>query len=392
MDKWKQLVLDQVAALEGEFAHITQWIFDHPELGFEEFESSKKLEDYLAAHGFQVEAGVAGMPTAFRAEYSGGEGPVIGFVCEYDALPEVGHACGHNIIGTSSATAAIAAAAAVRQGLKGKIVVLGSPCEEGRGAGKQVLLEKGFMDDLDCAMMFHPGFKTILSEPTWAVSMRKYTFHGKAAHSAMAEQGRNALDAVVQMVVNVNALRHYLEKNCCVNGIITNGGASAGMIPDLCEAQYSFRAMTVEHLNDMAERVANCARAAALSTGCTVDIEEIGRTYEEMWPSHVLVDLMDANMRELNIPIYTTYTDVAPLAATDMGNVSHKIPGTHCMLALGHEARHHSPEFAAGCTGENAVRLTRSISQSLAMTAVDLLLDPALLDKAKEELARRTCY
>lgn len=392
MNDWKKLVLSRAAELEEQSAAIAQWIFDHPELGFEERQSSRKLQDYLSEHGFRVEGGVAGMPTAFRAEYSNGQGPVIGFVCEYDALPGLGHACGHNIIGASSATAAIAAAAAVKQGLKGKIVVLGSPCEEGRGGGKQVLMENGFMDDLDCALMFHPGFKTILSEPTMAVSLRKYIFHGKEARSAMPEQGRSALDAVVQMVVSVNALRHYLEKDCSVHGVITNGGTSAGIIPALCEAQYSLRALSIAHMEDMAARVSDCARAAALATGCTVEIEEVGRTYEEMWPSRVLVDVIEQNMKELGLPVDLTYTDVAPMAATDMGNVSHKIPGVHCMYALGHPATQHSPEFAAACTGENGRRLTNSIAQSLALTAVDLLAAPELLEKAKKELAGRTGY
>lgn len=386
----KQRILDKINQLEPEYREVSQYIFDHPELGFEEHLSSKKLEDFLSAHGFKVDAGVAGMPTAFRAVYGSGSGPVIGFVCEYDALPEVGHACGHNIIGTGSATAAIAAASVVDE-LGGTIVVLGSPCEEGRGAGKQVLMEQGFMDDLDCALMFHPGPFTVLCEPTYAVGQRRFVFHGKEARNMFPEQARSALDAVVQMMVNVNAMKNSLEKGVYANGIITNGGEKTLMIPGLCEAEFALRTSTRPQLDDLSERLDNCAKAAALATGCTVECVPVGRIYDDIWPSHVIVDTLEQNIREMGIPIDSVYTNT-PYAATDMGNVSQHIPAIHSILNIGVQAAHHSKEFAAACTGENCALRTRQFAQGLALTAVDLLQDPSLLVKAKEELAQRTGY
>lgn len=390
MDELKRRALERIDALEPEFSEVCQWIFDHPEVGFEEYGSSQKLQTYLVDHGFHVEAGVAGMPTAFRAELCCGKGPKIGFICEYDALPEVGHACGHNIIGTSSATAAIAAAVVLEQ-LNGSIVVLGSPCEEGRGAGKQVLWEKGCMSDLDCALMFHPGPRTILSEPTFAVSIRTYTFHGKAARAWNAGEGRNALDAVVLMMNAASALRNRLPQGVKINGIITKGGNVPEMIPDLCQSQFSLRAPTRGNLEEAASQLEACAQATAQATGCTVEIGELGRTYDDIWPSRVIVDILEKNMKELEFPIDTVYTNT-PFAATDMGNVSQHIPAIHSIYSLGRDAGQHTPEFAAACTGENAFRLTREISKALSMTAIDLLSHPEILEQAKEELRHRTGY
>lgn len=390
MDRLKECALAEIENLRDEYCEVAQYIFDHPELGFEEYKSSKRLQDYLTAHGFEVESGVAGMPTAFRAEKKNGEGPKVGFVCEYDALPEVGHACGHNIIGTSSATAAIAAATALKE-LKGSIVVYGSPCEEGRGAGKQVLYENGLMDDIDCAMMFHPGPMTILSEPTVAVSLHKYTFHGKTAFAKNAKDGRNALDAVVQFFNNANALRHCIEQGNSYNGIITNGGKTAGMIPDLCEAEFSLRGMTRPKLDEIVERLEDCAQAAAMATGCTCVSEEVGRTYDDIWPSRVLVDVLEGNMKEIGLPIDVKISQNA-FAATDMGNVSQHIPSIHSIYKLGYTAGQHSKEFADACTGENSYRMTREIAQALAMTAVELLENPEKLVEARKELDNRTGY
>lgn len=390
MNELKSKALDTIEALRGEYEEVCQYIFDHPELGFNEYLSSKRLQEYLAAHGFAVEAGVAGMPTAFRAVRSNGEGPTVALVCEYDALPEVGHACGHNVIGTASATAAIAAATALDT-LPGRIVVLGSPAEETRGAGKQLLLDAGLLDDVDCALMFHPGPATILSEPTYAVSARRYRFHGKTGSPVFSQDTANALNAAVLFINNINALRHYVKRGTYYNAIIVNGGSSSTYIPDFTEVELNMRSLTRPELDDLVERIGSCAEAAAMATGCTTEGNEIGRTYDDIWPSHVLVDALERNMTEIGLPVHVKITDT-PYAATDMGNISQRVPAVHSIYKLGIQTGHHSKDFAAAVNGSNGYRLTREISMALATTVIDLLENPEQLAAAKEELSCRTGY
>lgn len=387
MDRWKKKVIENVSKLNREYSELVQWIYENPELGFREYKASKKLQRFLTSYGFSVINGIAGLETAFRAEKGISRGPKIGLACEFDAQPEVGHACGHNVIGVASAAAAIAASAVLEE-FNGTIVVMGTPAGE-NGGGKKILLDKGAMDDLDCLMMFHPGPKTVLCEPTLAICVKHYIFRGKGAHAAVTPfLGRNALDAVVQMYVSVNAMRGILSKGEIINGIITKGGVSTNMIPDVCEATYEMRAETGKERKNLEEKVENCARAAAKSTGCTVEIQDVSVGYDEMWPSHVIVDLLEANMTELGDSIDVSYSDTA-IVSTDMGNVSHRIPVIHSMYGIGKEAMPHTPQFAEACSGENAVRMVGGMARALSTTVVDLLEHTEKLSEAKQELNRR---
>lgn len=383
MNTVKEAVLQHARALERECADLCIDIHDHPELGFQETRSSALLTEYLARHGFAVETGCAGMPTAFRAEYRGSKpGPTIGLVCEYDALPGLGHACGHNIIGTASATAAVAASAAVDE-CGGRIVALGTPSEEGAGGGKIRMLDAGFFDDLDCAMMFHPGPRTVLMEPSLAISAMKIRFHGRAAHAAAsAHTGISALEAVVQLFVNVNGLRVHLPADVRMNGIITNGGTVTNIIPDLCEAEFCVRALTGDGLDAACGRLMDCAEAAAKATGCTFETVPIGLPYLEMQPNRDLVEVLAANMEALGLPVDVKISDVA-LASTDMGNVSQKIPAFHAMYGMGGKVVPHTPQFAEATAGEQGATVANHAAQALALTAADLLLDPGILARIK---------
>lgn len=389
MENRKEQVLNRLEELKERLFAICQKIHENPELGFHEFESSRMLTEFLEEEGFTIEKGCAGLETAFRAEITGKEGgPVIGILCEYDALPGVGHACGHNVIATSSVGAAVAAAAIIKD-ISGKIVVLGTPSEEGSGGGKQIMWDAGVMDDVDCAMMFHPGPQTVIRDKTLSIQALRFTFHGKAAHGGAAqEKGRNAVEAVVQTFNGINSLRGHLKKDVNIHGIITKGGVATNIIPDLGEAEFGVRAGTMAELQEVVERVSNCARGAALMTGCEVEITSLGIPYADLVANETLLAMMEKNLEELQIPIDVREAPAA-LASTDVGNLSHHIPAIQCMIGVGSPALPHTPAFAEACAGEKGAEIAMRAAKGLACAVTDLLMNPEIVKKAQEELAER---
>lgn len=379
----------RVEELGDQIFTLCKTIHENPELGFQEFKASRMLTGFLEEQGFTVTQGCGGLETAFRAERKGKEGgPVIGLLCEYDALSGVGHACGHNIIATSSVGAA-AAVGAMMEAYEGTIVVLGTPSEEGSGGGKQILWDAGVMNDVDCAMMFHPGPQTVIRDKTLAIQALRFTFHGQSAHAGAAqEKGRNALEAVIQTFNGINSLRGHLKKEVNIHGIITKGGVATNIIPDLGEAEFGVRASTIQELETVVERVCGCAHGAAAMTGCTVDITRLGIAYADLVPNETLLGLMEQNMEALQIPIDVRQAPAA-LASTDVGNLSHCIPAIQCMIGIGSPALPHTPAFAQACAGEAGAEIAVRAAKVLACTVIDLLENPELVKKAREELAER---
>lgn len=391
MTRYKELALERVEAAAEEIKALCCYIHENPELGFQEVKSSSAIAALLEKYGFQVEMGVGDLETAFRAEAdSGREGPVIGFLCEYDALPEIGHGCGHNIIGSASAGAAIAAYEAARVA-GGKIVVIGTPAEEGSGGGKELLLRAGVMDDLDCAMMSHPGPWTSLGGTSLAIQAMRFTFHGRAAHaSAMPDQGISALEAVIQMFNLVNALRTFLPIDSRVNGIITKGGVAPNIIPDECEAVFNIRSDSKQNLKQLMKRISDCAEAAALGSGCTVRMEPVGIGYDEVIPNQTLLKLLEDNLNLLGEPIDIRKPG-RPIASTDIGNVTHRIPAFQAMFRVSQDRPvPHSLEFTKACEGEKGAGLAVRISKVLSCVACDILEHPHYVQQAKEELYQKT--
>lgn len=391
MTTYKQTALKMADSIKEETKELCRFIYQHPELGFHEFESSKAIQEMLKNHGFQVTPGVADLETAFRAEADSGKtGPVIGFLCEYDALPGINHGCGHNIIGSSSAAAAIAAWEAAKEA-GGKIIVLGTPAEEGSGGGKEILLRAGLMDELDCAMMAHPGPWTSTKGSSLAIRSYRFIFHGKAAHAAATpDQGASALEAVIQMFNQVNALRAYLPADTRVNGIITKGGTAPNIVPDLCEAVFNIRSDTKKTLEALEEKVMNCANAGALSSGCTVEIRQIGIGYDEIVPNSVLIGVLESNLALMGEEIHKKEAG-RPIASTDIGNVTHHIPAFQVMFRVGDgSAIPHSAEFARVCGEEGGMELAVRISKVLCGVACDLMENPELLKQAKAEQYEKT--
>lgn len=384
----KEKVKEVMEKNREEITALCEYIFENPESGFHEYKASKALQMFLENHGFTVEMGVAGLETAFRAEKKGNEeGLVIGFLCEYDALPN-GHSCGHNIIGSSAAAAAVGLSEAMVE-YGGNVVVLGTPSEEGSGGGKELLYRAGVMDDIDCAMMFHPGPQTVINDILLAIAAYSFTFHGKPAHAgACPENGRSAVEAVIQMFNNVNGLRVTTKSNTRIHGIIKQGGVVTNVIPDLTEAQFGIRAATKGELEELVERVHNCAKAAALSTGCTVDIEEIGISYMDMVSNEVLLQLVEKNLAKIGERIDVRNAKEG-LGSSDVGNVSHRIPTFQVMIGVDAPALPHTEAFAEACKGKRGADIAIRAAQALAMTGMDLFNDPNLVNQAKEELKEK---
>lgn len=371
-----------------EISQLCCYIHENPELGFEEFKSSQAICNFLGAHGFQVETGIADLPTAFRAvKDSEKPGPVIGYTCEYDALPGLGHACGHNIIGTASAAAAVAAARVLEE-TGGKIVVLGTPAEEGSGGGKELLLRAGCMKELDCAFQCHPGPNNGARGTSLAISAYRFVFHGRAAHaSASPETGISALEAVISFFNNVNAYRAYLPPHVRINGIITKGGEAANIVPHLCEAVFNIRAPKRALLETITKRVMDCANGAATSTGCTVEVIPIGIPYDDMIPVDGLSELGEECFQEFGLPLHVKQAG-RPMASTDVGNVTYALPAIQLMFRMVDDDPTiipHTPQFAQACAGQKGADLALRAGRVLALAGIRLLSSPERLDKIHKE-------
>lgn len=337
---------------------ISKWMYEHPEIAYEERESSARLAEYLGGNGFAVEYPAYGIETAFVAR-AGSDGPEVIICAEYDALPGVGHACGHNIIATSAVGAGLGLVSAA-ENLGFRVTVLGTPAEEKFG-GKVDLINAGAFGHATFSMMVHPSTHDVVDPNIISVAHIDVLYHGKDAHaSAYPWQGINALDAFVQAYVNVSTLRQQLEPTDKVHGIITHGGDAANIIPSFTRSTWYVRAPQQDRLDVLLPKVQACFEAAALATGCQVEFERIGHTYEDMNSNEVLIDYFEANSKALGRPMQRGY-DLPPTVSgsTDMGNVSKIVPSIHPMLSIDSlPAVNHQPEFAAATiteAGNNAI-------------------------------------
>jgi amidohydrolase len=384
MSTVKALIDQAVDRLADDLETLSRQIHDNPELAYQEVKAAGWLSDYLAGHGFKVERGVAGVETAFRATVQTGDGPTIAILCEYDALPSIGHACGHNIIATSGAGAG-AALAAVRDKLPaGRIQVIGTPAEEG-GGGKVKLIEGGVFKTVDVAMMIHGFDRWILHQDLLGIVRVGFEFAGKAAHaSADPWEGVNALDAVIQTFNNVSMLRQQIRPEARIHGIVTQGGAAPNIIPEAAACTFYVRAAKLDYMWDLHKRVVACAEGAAKATGCTLSVIEFEAPYEPLRRNDTLLDLFRANMKT------TGAVESPPLAdrmgSSDIGNVSQVIPAIQPMVQIApHGTPIHSRAFEAAAVSALARQGMCQAAKTMAMTTYDLLADPGLVRKARSE-------
>ncbi len=383
----KQRVQEYIESISDELSAISHDLHEHPELSFQEYRSMALLADVAERHGFQVQRGVAGLDTAFIARsIKDADHPAIAILAEYDALPGLGHACGHNVIATS-ALGAVLALQSVRDDISGVIELIGTPAEE-TGGGKAIMVERGVFDHLDAAMMIHPGSKNMVARGSIASNAVVCEFFGRAAHAAAApDKGVNALDACIQTFNNINALRQHLTPDVRIHGIITDGGEAPNIVPAYARAIFGVRAATSDASLDVVEQVKRCAEAGALAAGARVKVKHL-RHYAHRLPNPTLARLFAQNLELLGQPVFDPAPDERR-GSSDMGNVSHLIPSLHPYIAMvPDDVGAHTPQFALAAAGEAGDHTWRIGAKALAMTAVDLFQQPALLQQAKAELAQ----
>ena len=381
LESLKKSVVDYIDQNKQDFVEIAEKIYTYKELGFQEYQSSGLLADTLSNAGFDVQKGVAGMDTAFLASAGGKqEGTKIALLAEFDALKDLGHACGHNLIGTASTAAGIAVKQVMNE-LDGTIMVVGSPAEEG-GGGKVFLVNDGVFNDVDAAMMFHPSKYNMTRRTSLAIRSLVVEFFGKSAHSgSMPHLGINALDAVILMFNNINALRQHLRGDVRVHGIITDGGKVPNAVPDYTRAVINIRAKNEIYCKQVVEKIKNCATAGALATGCRAEIKEDEAASQPLLPNAILADLMDENMTQLGLDVIEPWPGIT-MGSTDMCNVSQVAPSLHPFFFL-NEIGPHTKEFCEASNSDRGYEVMIKAAKALAMTVIDLLYDPSLVEKAK---------
>ncbi len=381
-DALKAAVASAIDELRPSLEETALAIHREPELAFEERRSADRLCALLAANGCPPERPYGGLDTAFRADLGGGTGQTVALCAEYDALPGIGHACGHNLMGTAS----VAAFIGLRRGgfaPAGTVRVVGTPAEE-RGAGKQKLIEAGAFADVDAAMMFHAGSVDELDPLMVALAAVDVKFEGRASHAAAKPHlGVNALDAVIMSFNNVSALRQVIRADSRIHGIVTHGGDAPNIIPARAAARFLVRSPDARYLEQLKARVAQCFEGAAAATGAMVRCAWL----EQMDPlttNGPIADAFASNAAALGRSVERGKNESH--GSTDMGNVSMLVPSIHPYLAVAPEGTPtHSVDFARHAASPRALETMVVAAKALAMTAVDLLSDPELLRRAKQQ-------
>lgn len=382
-------VENAVQRRRGDLIELSHSIHAEPELAFEEHRSCAKTQALVADHGFEMTAAPGGLDTAFRAVF--GSGPlVVGICAEYDALPGIGHACGHNIIAASSVGTALALAD-VADELGLTVVLLGTPAEES-GGGKALLLKAGAFDDIAATVMLHPGPVDIAAARSLALSEVDIRYTGHESHAAVAPHlGINAADAVTVAQVAVGLLRQQLAPGQMVHGIVTDGGQATNVIPGHAAMRYTMRAADSPALRELEARMANCFAAGALAAGCTHEVGEIAPAYAELVPDRWLASVFRGEMQRLGRePVPAEAEASLPLGSTDMGNVTQVMPGIHPVVGIDADgAAPHQPAFAAAAAGPSADTAVIDGAIMLARTVVQLAETPAERDRVLELQTRR---
>jgi amidohydrolase len=392
LDSAKDKVADAVDRLADELERLSHLIHATPELAFKEEKAAAWLTAFLEKHGAAVERGVGGLPTAFRATVAGtGPGPTVAIMAEYDALPNIGHACGHNVIATSGVGAGAAIAAALRTlPFPGRLQVIGTPAEEG-GAGKVRLMEAGVFKNVDAAMMIHGRPGTQVWRPSLGIVKVKCEFFGKAAHaSSWPWRGVNALNAMIQLFVSLDMLRQQVRPEARIHGVITKGGDQANIIPEHTAAEFYLRAPTRDYCKELLRRFESCAAGAATATGCTVKVTPDPIIHDPLKPNVTMAGLFKKNLERIDFP-EDPDDGQAGYGSTDCGNVSQALPTIHPYIRISPDGiPGHSREFAEWAKSPLARVGMVAAAKALAMTALDLLARPDELRRAWEEFAKAT--
>ena len=391
-----------IEAAGSALCDLSRDVHSHPELNYQEHYSANALAEFLEGRGIPVERGVGGVATALRAVIPGGAGagPTVAVLAEYDALPEIGHGCGHNLIAMAAMGAALGLQASAPD-LPGRAVIIGTPAEEG-GGGKIRLLEAGVFEGVDAVLSSHPSSnRTVIpaaapAGESWSLAMvgYRYMYHGKAAHAAAApEAGVNALNAVIHLFTGIDALRQHLREDVRIHGIITDGGAAPNVVPEFAAANFMLRCRDRHYLSEVVVgKVRQVAEGAASMTGARLEVQEFYPCYENVRPNVALAQAVGANARALGIRL-----DEPPAggragsgASTDFGNVSQVMPAFELRYAVSKEpVAAHTREMRDAAVTDLALANALSVAKALSLTAGDLLRDAALVEAARSEFAAR---
>ena len=378
----QNVIFQEIDNIKAEIAQLCKDIYDNPELGFEEYKTVGFVKTVLSGHGFTIEEKLGGLDTAFKARFKGnGKGPAVAFLAELDALPGMGHACGHNLIAAISSAAAIGLSKVMSK-LNGEIVVVGTPAEEG-GGGKVKLLENGAFDDLDYALMTHPSMANTIDKGCLAATKMEITYRGRSAHASAPEKGINALRAVIHTFNLIDSMRDSMPLKSQISGIISNGGETTGIIPDLAQCRFSVRSATFADLKIVVDMVKAAIRSAECVTGATAHVTA-SLVYAERYQNHTIGELYKKYMEQQGEVV--DYPDPsAKLGSSDIGNVSLKIPTvqTHAKI-VDAPIPLHTKEFAAAVAADRAQIGVIKAAKALSCAAYEILTD----EKLRREIGR----
>ncbi len=383
MNQFKEKICREVDSLTDELYAVSDFLLKNPETAYKEFKSAEHLGNVLEKHGFQVEKGIGGIETAFMARpQSIRSRPSVAFLAEYDALPKIGHGCGHNMIAAASIGAALALSCVMKD-KAGGVMLVGTPAEEG-GGGKAYLAEAGIFKEMDAAMMFHPYSINIPGRNMLGRIKFKMEFYGRSAHASGApDKGINALDALVIAYSSINAARQKLRPDARVHGIITHGGDAPNIIPDYAAGLFYVRAGTLEYRDQLLKQVELCGQGAALATGAEFKMEIYEPKLDPIKRNFALEGALKANMEALEIPLDK---DDGRMGSSDMGNLSHYLPAIHPYLAItGPDIAPHTTGFRDATSTDRAQKTLLHAAKVLAMTAYDFLTSSDLRESVIQE-------
>jgi len=382
--KLKNAARDAIDAMRDELLDLSHTIHANPELAFEEHQAAALLSGAIERAGLQVERGAYGLETAFCSDFGAEAGACVALLAEYDALPDIGHACGHNLIATAGVGAGLALAR-LGDALPGRVRILGTPAEE-TGGGKELMARNGAFEGVDAAMMIHPSGVNLVNMPCICMAEVEARYRGTAAHaSAMPERGVNALDALVIAYQAIGALRQHISRDERLHGIISNGGQAPNIVPDLAVGRFYARALDAERLAALKRRLEGCFEAGAVATGAELSLDWSDVDYRDMRFNEPLAERFQDNAEQLGRSFFPI--DKLPSSfrgSTDMGNVSYRVPSIHPMIASAPpHCTIHNPEFAKWAGSEMGDAAALDGAKALAMTAIDFLCDEDLQQRAR---------
>ena len=388
LETLKKDVCSAIDAMHDELLGMSHAIHGEPELALEEFKAAARLSEGIERHGIAAQREAFGLKTAYAAEFGADKGPTVAILSEYDALPGIGHACGHNIIATAGFGAAMALSK-LNGRLPGRVRYLGTPAEE-RYGGKELMAREGAFDGADAAMMIHPSNLNLITMPCIAICDVTAVFHGRAAHaSAVPYRGLNALDAVVTAYQSIAQLRQHIKNTDRIHGIITEGGLAANIVPERAACRFYVRAVDATELLPLKQRVHACFEAGALATGCRAEITWGETNYLDLKTNWPMAEAYERNGEKLGLEFFPMKELPAGYAgSTDMGNVSHRVPSIHpCLGVAPLNVIIHNAEFARHAISDKGDQAVIDGAKSMAMTALDLMGDAAMLARVKADFA-----